>query len=125
MTSKAPRFYVGSVADAEKLGRRGWFVGRFSRAKSRRTEKFEIKSWHFGVGQTGHKLKKSKSVWEFTLVLSGRGKGVIGRRKVELRRGDCFVVPPGIRNNFPEVVLNPIRGITVKAPSRKASKQLC
>ncbi len=126
MASGKPRFHAGDIVDAEKLGRDGWFVGHFVKNdRTRYTRRFEVKSWHFPKGKTPHGPKRSMGVWEFTLVLKGRGRGVINGEDVELKEGQYFVVRPNTCNNFPAYVLEPIRGITLKAPSIEGSKKTC
>jgi mannose-6-phosphate isomerase-like protein (cupin superfamily) len=126
MASRKCRYYSGNIVDAEKLGDGGWFVGHFVKARSRHSRKLEVKSWHFKKGPTGHCPKKlKKGVWEFTLILEGEGRGVINGDRITLGKWDCFVIPPGICNNFPEYVSKPMRGITVKAPSIPTSKASC
>lgn len=126
MASKARRFHCGNIVDAEALRRGGWFIGHFIEDdETRRTDSFEVKSWRFDVGATSHTPKRLKDVWEFTLILEGRGRGVIDGEEIELGERQYFVVPPGICNNFPDYVYQPMRGITVKAPSIEGSKEPC
>lgn len=123
--------YCGDVINAEGLGDRGWFVGWFVEGDpDRKTDHFEIKSWHFDdqahLDRTGHEKKASKHpVWEFTLILEGKGEGEISGETVTLEKWDYFLVPPGVCNNFPQRILEPLRGITVKAPSVEDSKKKC
>lgn len=62
--------YCGNVNRAERLGRDGWFVGWFVDGDpDRKTEQFEIKSWHFDdqehLNKICHEEKALKHpVWE-------------------------------------------------------------
>lgn len=111
------KFYIGKFKE-DASQKEGWIVGSFAEG-ARKTDKIEVKYWEFPKGPTTHKSKTQKQAIECTIILEGKMKGFIGEEKIELQAGDYVVIPPGIKSNFPEYVLEDVKGITIKSPSIK------
>jgi quercetin dioxygenase-like cupin family protein len=111
------RYFQGKYQDDSKQ-RGGWIVGRFL-DDVRKTETMEVKYWEFKKGEEGkHKMKLQLHATECNLIIEGKVKGTIDGNPITLEAGDYIVVKPGAISNFiEEVILEPVRGFTVKAPS--------
>jgi mannose-6-phosphate isomerase-like protein (cupin superfamily) len=122
-------YVVGKLAaDADELGRGGWVIGSFfdtdSTESGRHCSELEVKYWSYpqGGGQA-HRMKSSKTT-EWSMILSGRSRAVVGDSVFELQGGDYVLIHPDTPNNLVAEVLSDIVAITVKAPSEPTAKRL-
>jgi hypothetical protein len=116
--------YVGDFKhDARTNGQRGWLVGRFMSQMPQKVDDVEIKYWELEPGPTGHRTKKS-ATFECTFILDGETIGLIGNHETRLVGGQYVVISPGTPNNLVKFVVKRVRGLTVKAPSDPAAKQI-
>lgn len=102
---------------------RGWFIGTFMEDPAVKTDAVEVKYWHYNKGPVAHDTKIS-STYECTLIIAGSCKGVINGTPVELHAGEYYAVQSGISNNIPIEALEPVTGITIKAPSDPSAKKV-
>jgi mannose-6-phosphate isomerase-like protein (cupin superfamily) len=111
------RYYKGEYKeDSKEHG--GWIVGRFL-DDVRKTETMEVKYWEFKKGEEGkHLMKFQLHATECNFIIEGKVRGVIDGNPITLEAGDYVLVKPGAVSNFiEEVIIEPVRGITIKAPS--------
>lgn len=117
-------YYVGSYRDdGLNEPNRGWIVGKFKDSPPRQNNEVEIKYWEFPAGPTDHPLKSSEII-ECTFILSGSSRAMIGDDEIILKAGDYVVIQPGTPNNLVTDILEPIVGLTVKAPSDPSAKKV-
>ncbi|OHU47256.1 hypothetical protein BKG82_26745 [Mycobacteroides chelonae] len=118
-------FVTGSLAsDASAMQRRGWVVGAFmDPGDARHCTDLEVKYGQFRRGQDPQHRAKVSSTTEFTLVLSGTVRAVVGSREMVLSQGDYVLIHPGTPNNTVLEVLADAIIFTVKAPSDPGAKQ--
>ena len=109
------KVYFGNYRQESKR-KGGWFVGHFM-DNLRRSEDIGIKFWEFPPGVPQHKKKYQKQSWEITLILKGRIEGIIENERIKLGAGDYVIIPPKVKNGFPDNVLEYVEGITIKFPS--------
>lgn len=102
---------------------RGWFVGTFIEQGAARTEDAEIKYWEFPVGPTSHDTKTS-AIFECSIFLSGKCKGMIDGKELEFNAGDYVAIQPNTPNNLVMEIIEPITGFTIKAPSDPSAKKV-
>lgn len=116
----------GSLSrDAVAAGRRGWILGAFfDRSDDRHSADLEVKYGEFQKGADSNHPAKVSSTTEFTLVLSGTVRAVIGTEQVILSAGDYVLIHPGTPNNTVLEVVDDARILTVKAPSDPAAKKV-
>lgn len=115
----------GSLAgDAMAIGRRGWVVGAFFESVDVRFSRdLEVKYGEFAQGaDPGHPAKVS-STTEFTFILSGAVRAVVGSDELILSQGDYVLIHPGTPNNTVLEVLEDAQILTVKAPSDPMAKR--
>jgi len=98
-------------------------MGKFIEEGPRKTELAEVKYWEFPAGPNDHPPKISETL-ECTLIISGSCEGFIADDKLSLHAGDYVVIEPGTPNNLNVNVLEPIKGITIKAPSDPSAKKI-
>lgn len=111
--------------DAVALGRRGWILGAFfERSDERHSADLEVKYGEFRQGTDASHPAKVSSTTEFTFVLSGTVRAVVGAEELILSEGDYVLIHPGTPNNTVLEVLEDARILTVKAPSDPAGKRL-
>lgn len=96
---------------------RGWFVGTFMEKAPVKTDALEAKFWRFPEGRTDHAPKIQRLATELTILLKGKIRGFVGEDPVELSAGQFIVMPPGLKNNIVEEVLEAAEGISIKSPS--------
>ena len=65
---------------------------------------------------------KISDTTEWTLILAGHTRAVVGGDIVELWGGNYVLIHPGVPNNLVDDVLADTVGITVKSPSDPAAK---
>ena len=114
-------FYKGNYK-IESKEKGGWFIGHFM-DNLRRSEDIEIKYWEFAPGMTSHKGKYQKQSWEITLILKGKIEGILEGERIKFEAGDYVMIPPRVKNGFPDNVLEYAEGITIKFPSLPNDKQ--
>jgi len=90
----------------------------------RKNSDVEIKYWEFSKGETGNHPAKVSSIFECTIVLKGKLKAMINGDEVEINAGDYIAIEPGTPNNLVVETLEDSAGITIKAPSDPAAKQV-
>lgn len=115
----------GSFAgDAMEVGRRGWVIGAFfDVADVRFCRDLEVKYAEFAEGaDPGHPAKVS-STTEFTVILSGAVRAVVGSDELILSQGDYVLIHPGTPNNTLLEILEDTQILTVKAPSDPMAKR--
>ena len=121
-------YAIGDLRDeALHGGHRDWVVGSFVEDKfdPRFTEQLEVKYWEFVAGDnTGHEQVKESSTTEWTFLLEGRLRAIIGDDTFELGAGQYVLIHPNTPNNLISEVLEDAKGITVKSPSDPSAKQL-
>ena len=117
-------YAVGNLdRDSSTIPREGWLIGAFFEpAQARHTEALEVKFWSFPGGTSPKHPTKVSDTTEWTLVLSGRLRASVGGESLELGPGDYVLIHPGTPNNLVDEVLEPTRGVTVKAPSDPGAK---
>jgi mannose-6-phosphate isomerase-like protein (cupin superfamily) len=104
-----------------KALKNGWVFGSFREIESlARTENFELKYWEFKKGDAPHHEPKFQILaTEYNFIIEGRIKGRIGDIKdIELGMGDYVVIRPGEIVNLQEEIIEDVKGITIKVPSR-------
>ena len=94
----------------------GWFVGWFMDC-CERSEDIEIKYWEFEPGIPKHDRKYQKQCTEITLILKGKIEGIVEGERIKLEAGDYVMIPPRVKNGFPDNVFEYAEGITIKFPS--------
>lgn len=110
--------------DAKEGGKNGWIVGSFMPEDSvAKTNDVEIKYWSFPVGKIDHPTKTS-SIIEITMILEGSMSGQIDGKEIILKKGDYVVIQPNTINNTAQNALEPVTGITIKAPSDTTAKKI-
>ena len=102
---------------------RGWFIGTFIESGAAKTDDVEIKYWEFPIGATTHDTKTS-AIFECTIILSGRCRGVVDGQDIELKAGDYIAIPPDTPNNLVVEIIEPTSGFTIKAPSDPSAKKV-
>lgn len=116
------KYYVGSYRnDALNESDNGWLVGTFKDALPRKSDEVEIKYWEFEAGSNDHPLKES-AIIECTFILSGKTRATVDDKEFVLSAGDYIVIHPGTKNNLVMEVIEPITGLTIKAPSDPTAK---
>lgn len=125
-TGRGSGFVTGSLApDAAAMERRGWLVGAFiDPVDMRHCTDLEVKYIHFLRGQNPNHPAKMSSTTEFTLILSGTVRAVIGSEEMVLSQGDYVLIHPGTANNTVLEVLDDAALLTVKAPSDPSAKHV-
>jgi quercetin dioxygenase-like cupin family protein len=117
-------FYLGNFrSDALNGQHHGWVVGAFMEDGPRQTDAVEIKYWEFPVGEAMHD-KKISSTFETTFILEGKVSGEVNGQPIRLTKGDYVVIQPGVSNNVVKEVVEPARGLTIKAPSDPRAKKV-
>lgn len=116
----------GSLSDdAKKLGRRGWVVGAFFDGPDvRRCADLEVKYGEFRQGADPQHPTKVSATTEFTLILSGAVRAVVGSDELILSEGDYVLIHPGTPNNTVLEILEDACILTVKAPSDPTAKRV-
>ncbi|WP_457181045.1 cupin domain-containing protein [Mycobacteroides abscessus] len=116
----------GSLSDdAKKLGRRGWVIGAFFDGPDLRLcADLEVKYGEFLKGADPEHLAKVSATTEFTLVLSGAVRAVVGSDEFILSEGDYVLIHPGTPNNTVLEILEDACILTVKAPSDPKAKSV-
>lgn len=122
-------FVVGSIVDdAASVGRGGWLLGSFFDAEgsdaARYAAELKVKYWEYQPGQEGSHSPKVSATLEWSFVISGSTTALLGGDEVTLHAGDYVVIHPGTSNNLVHRVREPIRAITVKAPSDPSAKRI-
>jgi mannose-6-phosphate isomerase-like protein (cupin superfamily) len=122
-------YVVGQIsADAAELGRGGWIVGSFFEPQStegaRHCADLEVKYWHYSRGGGKTHGTKSSSTTEWSFILQGKTRAVIGNEVLELNAGSYVLIHPNTPNNLVSDVLEDVIAITVKAPSDPQAKRL-
>jgi quercetin dioxygenase-like cupin family protein len=122
------RYVAGALkTDAHRIGRGGWILGVFfaddPKEAIRATDLLEVKYWSFerGGGQT-HAPKISETL-EWSLILSGKVKALLGGDELILSAGDYVLIHPGTPNNLVAAVLEDTVALTIKAPSNPRAKK--
>ena len=110
------KVYFGNFKEESKR-HGGWFIGHFLDETSCKRNDIEIKYWEFPHGIANHEKKFQKSASEITLILRGKIEGIIDGERVKLQAGEYVFIPPGVKNGFPDIVLEYVEGITIKFPS--------
>ena len=113
-------FYKGNFR-IESKEKGGWFIGHFM-DNCRKSENIEIKYWEFEPGVPRHDKKYQKQSWEITLILKGKIEGIIEGERIKLEAGDYVMIPPSVKNGFPDNVFEYVEGITIKFPSIPGDK---
>ncbi|MBN7324366.1 cupin domain-containing protein [Mycobacteroides abscessus subsp. massiliense] len=115
----------GSLAgDAIEVGRRGWVIGAFFDSSDvRLCRDLEVKYGEFVQGTDPRHPAKVSSTTEFTFVLSGAVRAVVGSDELILSQGDYVLIHPGTPNNTVLEVLEDAQILTVKAPSDPMAKR--
>ena len=114
-------YYVGDYK-RDAPSHRGWIMGKFIEDGPRKTDLAEVKYWEYAIGPNDHPPKISETL-ECTLILSGSCKGFVAGEEYTFRAGNYVVIEPGIPNNLVAEILEPIVGITIKAPSDPSAKK--
>jgi len=100
---------------------KGWVFGDFIQRGPRKTAALELKYWRFEKGQEGsHGAKENgePDATECTLILEGEVRGNIDGQTIYLSAGEYVLIHPRVPSNLiEEVVVPPVVGITIKAPS--------
>lgn len=87
---------------------------------------FELKYWAFTKNDNPrHSPRKQTSSTEYTFVIKGGVEGNIDGETIALETGEYVVIPPGVKNNLVEKVIENTVGITIKAPSIKGDTKRC
>lgn len=123
---QSARHVHGSLsADAKKLGRRGWVIGAFFGSPDvRLCADLEVKYGEFLQGTDPKHPAKVSATTEFTYILSGRVRAVVGSDELILSEGDYVLIHPGTPNNTVLEILEDARILTVKAPSDPTAKRV-
>jgi len=118
-------YYQGRYREEALKGKyHEWIIGSFiEEADARKTQAVEVKYWEFPVGPTRHPPKVSNT-FACTLVLEGRVRGYVDATQIHLSAGDYIAISPLVPNNLVEMVLEPVKGLTIKAPSDPAAKRI-
>lgn len=117
-------YYVGSYRDdAINEPNHGWLVGKFKDTLPRKNNEVEIKYWEYGLGANDHPLKES-AIIECTFILSGKTRATVDDKEFVLNTGDYIVIHPGTKNNLVMEVIEPVSGLTIKAPSDPTAKKV-
>lgn len=115
-------YHIGNFKQ-DAPAHRGWFVGTFIEEGAARTSDVEIKYWEFPTGSTTHDTKVS-AIFECTIVLSGKIRGTIDGKDIELSAGEYTAIEPGTPNNLVIEIIEPATGLTIKAPSDPSAKKV-
>ncbi|WP_079614671.1 cupin domain-containing protein, partial [Mycobacteroides abscessus] len=87
-------------ADAKWLGRRGWVIGAFFDSPDiRLCTDLEVKYGEFLKGVDPKHPAKVSATTEFTYILSGRVRAVVGSDVFILSEGEYVLIHPGAPNN--------------------------
>ncbi|SLI19893.1 Cupin domain [Mycobacteroides abscessus subsp. abscessus] len=115
----------GALAgDAIEVGRRGWVIGAFFESSDVRfCGDLEVKYGEFTQGADPRHPAKVSSTTEFTFILSGAVRAVVGSDELILSEGDYVLIHPGTPNNTVLEVLEDAQIMTVKAPSDPMAKR--
>lgn len=118
-------FYVGNLrSDALNGQNRNWVVGTFLQDPQRQADQMEVKYWEYAKGETvGHGIKTSETI-EWTYILKGKTRAILGEDVVTLHAGEYVLIHPGTPNNTVAEILEDTQGITVKSPSDPNAKKL-
>jgi quercetin dioxygenase-like cupin family protein len=102
----------------EKETKNGWLVGRFMDGY-RHSEEMCIKFWQFKKGEEKtHSMKYEIKAVECNILLEGEVRGIVDGNEIIFKAGEYIVIPPQTKNNIIiEVLKEPVKGFTVKAPS--------
>lgn len=121
-----PGHVHGSLSDdAAGLGRRGWIIGAFFDSRdTHHCLDLEVKYGEFRQGEDSNHPAKASSTTEFTLVLSGAVRAVVGSDELILSQGDYVLIHPGTPNNTVLEVLEDACILTAKAPSDPGAKRV-
>jgi len=92
-----------------------------------KTEAFEFKYWAFPATEKSIKVKGKPHepkfqccATEYNFIIEGKIKGQVGKTKnIILKAGDYIVIKPGFPVDLQQVVMEDVKGITIKTPSRK------
>lgn len=97
-----------------------WVFGSFREIESlAKTESFEFKYWAFKKGKESHEPKFQILATEYNFIIEGKIKGRVGDIKnIELKAGDYIVIKPGEIVNLQQEIVEDVKGITIKVPSR-------
>lgn len=115
-------YHIGNYKeDAPK--HRGWFIGTFIEEGAAKTTDVEIKYWEYPVGPTPHPTKVS-ATYECTILLAGRAKAVVDDHEFEFSAGQYIAIQPSTPSNPIIEILEPVIGLTIKAPSDPSAKQI-
>lgn len=98
-----------------------WFIGSFIDSPSlAKRDDFEVKYWEFKKGEEyKHKPKFQVLCTEYNFIIEGKIMGKVGDKKgIVLERGDYIVIRPGEIVNLQQVIIEDVKGITIKTPSR-------
>jgi len=116
-------YYIGLLSKDSLEGKNnGWVVGKFMERGVRKSDQLEVKYWEFKKGDTGHKLKISRTI-EFTYIIEGEVQGIVDGEEIIFKKGEYIVIKPEIENNVTQLALSDIKGITIKAPSDPSAKK--
>lgn len=116
-------FYHGNMETDSRGAYRGWLLGSFVVDHARRVDELEVKYWEFDTGFPDHPRKTSDIV-EFTALMDGIVRGEVDEEEILLKAGEYVIIPRGVPNNTIIEVLEPARGLTVKAPSDPSAKRV-
>ena len=95
-----------------------WVFGDFIPHGPRKTAALELKYWKFEKGHEGKpKVNGEPVATECTLILEGKVRGNIDGQTVYLSAGEYVLIHPRVPSNLIEEVIEPVLGITIKAPS--------
>jgi quercetin dioxygenase-like cupin family protein len=114
--------------DADRLGRGGWIAGTFFSDDEgehvRATDVLEVKYWSFSPGgEHSHETKTSDTL-EWSAILEGKVRALLGDEEKVLSAGDYVLIHPGTPNNLVLEVLDDVIAVTVKAPSDPSAKKV-
>jgi quercetin dioxygenase-like cupin family protein len=115
-------YHIGRYKD-DAPKHRGWFIGTFMDEGATKTDDVEIKYWEFPVGLTTHETKTS-TTYECTIFLAGHSRGTIDGREIEFKAGDYVAIQPGTSSNPVIEIIEPVIGLTIKAPSDPSAKRV-
>ena len=96
-------YYSGNLrADALNGKTRNWVLGNseFMKDPLRQTEQIEVKYWEFNMGEEKKHGAKTSDTIEWTYILKGGTRALIGRNEVILSQGDYVLIHPGTPNNI-------------------------
>jgi len=95
MTNKNSQIYIGKVKSVAKG--KGWFFGHFMKQSPLKSRKVEIAWQDISNEKPGqHGAHYHRWTTEINIVISGAIRFMIKGRKHVARRGEFFVIPPGV-----------------------------